>query len=183
MTGAERRTFPTPTPTSHPPSSHAAIRHHRHRLRAGGPARRHSGGEVRPPGGGHRAARNRGRRLHQHRHDPLENHARSRAAPFRFPIPGHLWRELQGEGKDHHGRPGVPGQPGDQDGSGCHPGAAFAQRRFRDQRARQFPRCHACPHRKFPRPGRSGSAHCHHRHRHQAGRFAHRTAQRPHHRQ
>ena len=102
---------------------------HRHRLRTGRTARGHSGREVRPPRGGDRTARNRRRRLHQHRHHPQQDHARSRDAPLRLPVPGHLRHQLSRQGKDHHGGPGLPRQPGDQDRSRRHPGAARAQRR------------------------------------------------------
>src|SRR5476649_143782 len=162
---------------------HAEVRHHRHRFGAGRAARRHSGGQVRPSCGGCGAARNCGRRLHQYRHHPQQDHARSRVAPFRLSVPRNLRRQLSREGKDHHGRSGLPGYPGDQDRSGCDAGAAYTQRRGGDDRARQFPGPDAGPGGELQRAVGSGSADRDHRHRHQARGIVHGAGQRPHHRQ
>ncbi len=65
---------------------------------------------------------------------PSKDHARGGAASLRLQLPLDLWRELPGEGKDHHGRPGLPGAGGDQDRSRCDRGATFAQRHRRGAR-------------------------------------------------
>ena len=50
-----------------------------------------------------RDARGSRRSLHQHRHHPLEDHARGRPSPLRIQLQIHLRDELPGEGTHHHG--------------------------------------------------------------------------------
>jgi methyl-accepting chemotaxis protein len=73
---------------------------------------------------------------------PFQDHARGRAAPLRLQLPLHLRHQLPGQGKDHHGRPGLSRPGGHQDRSGRHRGAALAQRHRRGPWHRQLRRSH-----------------------------------------
>ena len=76
------------------------------------------------------------RRVHQHRHDPVQDAARGRALPDRPDPAGALRPDLPGQGRHHGRRPDLPDPARDRPGDRRHPQPAGPQPRADARRHR-----------------------------------------------
>ena len=97
------------------------------RVRPRRPEGGHSRGQARAPRGGGRAPGHDRRRLHQHRHHPVQDAARGGPVPDRPGPAGDVRAELPGQGRDHHRRPAGAHAARDQPGDRGDPQPALPQ--------------------------------------------------------